>query len=67
MMPARQASVPQLVARDDLTQANALLQQLAGFVKIGAPILGGVIVAGLGPERAMLLDIVYLWPGRAGA
>ncbi len=57
MMPARQASVPQLVARDDLTQANALLQQLAGFVKIGAPILGGVIVAGLGPERAMLLDI----------
>ena len=57
MMPARQASVPQLVARGDLTQANALLQHLAGFVKFGAPILGGVFVAGLGPERAMLLDI----------
>jgi MFS family permease len=58
MMPARQASVPQLVARQDLTQANALLQQLGGYVKIAAPILGGVIVAALGPQRAMLLDLV---------
>jgi DHA3 family macrolide efflux protein-like MFS transporter len=50
--------VPHLVQREALTSANALLQQLAGFVKIGAPIVGGLIVAALGPQRAMLFDLL---------
>jgi len=41
LMPARQAAVPQLVGRQELTRANALLQQLAGMVKIGGPFLAG--------------------------
>jgi MFS family permease len=56
--PARQAAVPQLVSRSELSRANAFLQQLSSFVKIGAPILGGVLVAALGPQLAMGLDLL---------
>lgn len=58
MMPARQASVPQLVGREQLTQANAFLQQLGSFVKIGAPILGSAIVGLLGAHVALLIDVI---------
>ncbi len=58
MLPARQAVVPLLVDKRDLSRANALLQQLNSFVKIGGPILGGAIVGLLGAGNAMLLDIV---------
>lgn len=56
--PARQAAVPQLVPRSDLDRANAFLQQLSSFIKIGAPVFGGVIVATLGPQLAMGLDVL---------
>ena len=40
MGPARQALVPSLVSQPtELTRANAWLQQLASFTKIGAPML----------------------------
>lgn len=55
--PARQAAVPTLVDKQDLARANAFLQQLSGFVKIGAPMLGGAIVAVFGPQTAMALDV----------
>jgi MFS family permease len=56
MTPARQAAVPDLVSREDLPRANALLSQLAGMVKIGAPMLAGLILTLLDPHTAILLD-----------
>ncbi len=58
MAPARQAIVPELVPSDDLTQANALLQQLAGLVKIGGPMLAGLLLAIVEPQTAILVDVV---------
>lgn len=58
MLPARQAVMPQLVARENLTRANALFQQISGFIKTGAPMIGGAVVAWLGPTQAMLFDVI---------
>lgn len=58
MTPARQAAVPTLVEKKNLARANGFLQQLSSFVKIGAPMLGGALVAALGPRLAMALDVV---------
>ncbi|MEZ4771498.1 MAG: MFS transporter [Caldilineales bacterium] len=58
MMPARQAVVPDLVAREDLTSANAFLQQLAGLIKVGAPILAGALLALVNPHTAIIFDVI---------
>lgn len=58
MLPARQAAVRDIVADADLPRANALLQQLAGVIKIGGPVLGGALLALMEPHSAMLLDVV---------
>jgi len=58
MTPARQAVVPQLVPQDELTKANAFLQQLAGIIKIVAPILAGGLLAVVNPHQAILLDVI---------
>lgn len=58
VMPARQSLVPDLVAESDLTQANALLQQLTGIVKIGAPVAAGGLLAFISPQTAMVVDVV---------
>lgn len=58
MTPARQAVVPDLVGREDLTRANALLQQLAGIIKIGAPVLAGLLLLVLSPHQAIILDVL---------
>jgi MFS family permease len=58
MTPARQAIVAGLVPSHDLTQANAFLQQLAGLVKIGGPMLAGLLLAIVEPQTAILLDVV---------
>lgn len=58
MTPARQAVVPDLVAKDELTQANAFLQQLSGLIKVAAPILGGALLAVLNPHSAIVFDVV---------
>lgn len=58
MSPARQASLPDIVAQEDLTRANALLQQLAGIIKIGAPVIAGAILAVLDPHKAIILDVI---------
>jgi MFS family permease len=58
MTPARQASVPHLIARDDLIQANAFLQQLAGIIKVGAPMLAGALLAVMNPHIAIILDVI---------
>jgi MFS family permease len=58
MTPARQSSVPDLVARQDLSRANAFLQQLAGIIKIGAPMLAGALLAVVNPHQAIILDVI---------
>ena len=58
MTPARQSAVPQLVQQDELTRANAFLQQLAGLIKIIAPILAGSLLAVVNPHQAILLDVL---------
>lgn len=58
LMPARQACIVDLVPREELTRANAFLGQLAAVIKIGAPMFAGLILAWLGPHRAMLLDVI---------
>ncbi len=57
MTPARQSALPLLVSRDELTHANAFLQQLAAIVKIGAPMLAGLVLTVLNPHQAILLDV----------
>jgi MFS family permease len=58
MTPARQAVVPDLVGLDELTRANAFLQQLAGTIKIGAPMLAGALLAVVNPHTAVILDVI---------
>lgn len=58
MTPARQAVVPDIISRRDLTRANAFFQQLAGLIKIGAPMIAGLILAVLNPHRAIILDVI---------
>ncbi len=56
--PTRQAVVPSLVPSAELTQANALLQQITGVVKIGGPIMAGAILALINPHTAIVLDVI---------
>jgi MFS family permease len=58
MTPARQAVIPDIVSQEELTSANALLQQLSGVIKIAAPILAGMILAVINPHSAIILDVV---------
>ncbi len=58
LMPARQAAIVDLVPRAELTHANAFLSQLSGTIKIGAPMLAGLILALIGPQNAMILDVI---------
>lgn len=58
MMPARQAVVPDLVAREDLTSANAFLQQLAGLIKVFAPIIAGAMLAVFNPHSVIVFDVI---------
>jgi MFS family permease len=58
MGPARQSSVPDIVDRDHLVQANAFLQQMASVIKIFAPILAGALLAVMPPRQAVILDVI---------
>lgn len=58
MMPARQAVIPDLVAREDLTSANAFLQQLAGLIKVFAPIIAGAMLAVFNPHSVIVFDVI---------
>lgn len=50
--PAVIAGTPNLVADDELPDANALLQLVEWITTAGGPVLGGVIVAASGPHLA---------------
>lgn len=58
MMPARQAALVDLVPRSHLTHANAFLGQLSAVIKIGAPMLAGLLLGIVGPRSAMILDVI---------
>lgn len=58
MAPARQAAVPDLVEKTQLSQANAFLQQLSGLTKIFAPMFAGMLLTVLTPNSAIILDIL---------
>lgn len=58
MTPARQSSVPQVVDHEQLTQANAFLQQISSVVKIFGPVLAGGVLAVMNAHQAVILDVV---------
>jgi MFS family permease len=58
MSPARQTVVPDLVDRENLTRANAFLTQLSAIIKVGAPMLAGLVLSVLSPHNAIILDVV---------
>jgi MFS family permease len=58
MSPARQSVVPDLIRREDLTGANAFLQQLSSLIKIAAPILAGALLTVMNPHQAVILDVI---------
>lgn len=58
MAPARGTIVKDVVAPADLTRANAFLQQVAALTKIGAPLLGALVVSLISPRTALFLDVV---------
>lgn len=58
MTPARQSSVPQVVDREQLTQANAFLQQISSVVKIFGPVLAGAVLTVMNAHQAVILDVV---------
>ena len=58
MTPARQSSVPQVVDREQLTQANAFLQQISSVVKIFGPVLAGAVLTIMNAHQAVILDVV---------
>ncbi len=58
MTPARASILPDILPPEELTRANAFLQQLSSLVKIGAPILAGGILAVMNPHQAIILDLV---------
>lgn len=54
--PASSGLVPQLVPKDELQQANGLLQTSRGVPAIFGPMISGVLVAAFGPGWVFLVD-----------
>lgn len=56
--PARQATIALVVPQDDLLAANSLSQLSFQLTKILGPVLGGLLVAAVGPRAAFMVDAV---------
>ena len=56
--PARQATIASVVPQDDLLAANSLSQLSYQLTKILGPVLGGLLVAAVGPRSAFMVDAV---------
>ncbi|MEZ4730536.1 MAG: MFS transporter [Caldilineaceae bacterium] len=56
--PARQATIASMVPQDDLLAANSLSQLSFQLTKILGPVLGGLLVAVVGPRAAFMVDAV---------
>lgn len=55
-MPAAQGVVSQIIPREHLQQANALLRLPSNAVKVLGPVIGGLVVAAAGPSWALAWD-----------
>ena len=56
--PARQATIAAVVPHDDLLAANSLSQLSFQLSKILGPVLGGLLLAAVGPRTAFMVDAV---------
>ncbi len=56
--PARQATIASVVPQADLLAANSLSQLSFQLTKILGPVLGGLLVAAVGPRSAFLINAV---------
>ena len=56
LVPARNALVPELVAADDLSTANALDHVSDSVIRLAAPALGGALLAITGLAAPVLID-----------
>ena len=56
--PARQATIAAMVPPDDLLAANSLSQLSFQLSKILGPVLGGILVAAIGPRSAFMVNAV---------
>lgn len=56
--PARQATIAAVVSQDELLAANSLGQLSFQLTKILGPVLGGLLVAAVGPRFAFMVDAV---------
>lgn len=54
--PSLQSSIPNLVKKDDLTQANSLYQISRGVCGLVGLLLGGILVASIGVAPTLWLD-----------
>jgi MFS family permease len=54
--PARTAMVPNLVERDELIAANALLGTATNLYVAVGPLVGGLLFAAIGPSAALLVN-----------
>jgi MFS family permease len=54
--PAGRGRVPSLVAREQLQTANGLLGLGLNGGRAAGPLIGGLLVAAVGPERTLLVD-----------
>lgn len=54
--PARQATIALVVPKDDLLAANSLSQLSFQLSKILGPVLGGLLVAAMGPRSAFMVN-----------
>jgi MFS family permease len=55
-MPARSVILPQVVPREGLMSANAVIQQTVQMVQIGSPALAGALAGWTGPASCYYLD-----------
>lgn len=60
--PARMATIPLVVSKDDLATANGLEAQASGLIQIIGAATGGVVVATMGPIACFSINAIsYLW------
>lgn len=57
-MPTRQAMIVELVGKDDLANAVALNSTMFNLTRIGGPVVGGMILAVVGPGWCFLINAI---------
>jgi MFS family permease len=59
-LPARQAAIPDLVGRDNITNAVALNAMAMSFTTLAAPGIGGILYEWISPEGAYLFVMLLM-------